>query len=91
MYRQPSGPNSIFTGLNQSSSEVSKSGKCVAETVPSAFLTTFTELTELVIGLARNATSRNASGNEPDASSANAVPEMPVPPTRNECNAGING
>src|SRR5690606_20694573 len=58
IYKAPSGPNSIFTGRNQSSSDVNKSGKCSDAMLPSGFLMILTALIVLVIGLAKKATSR---------------------------------
>ena len=51
MYRQPSGPNSILTGRNQSSLEVRKSGRCVPVTLPSSLRVILTQLMAEVMGL----------------------------------------
>src|SRR5690554_4626015 len=91
MYRHPSGPNSMFTGRNQSSLLVTRSSRCSADTLPSGFLTIRTALIELVIGFARNATFANSDGKLPEPSSAKAKPDMPVPPTRKSWRAGTNG
>src|SRR5690606_26644793 len=91
MYNAPSGPNSILTGRNQSSFDVSKSGKCSEVTLPSGCRIILTALIALVIGFAKNATSLHSSGKDPSVSSAKAVPEIPVPPTRKSCRGGIQG
>src|SRR5690606_30439016 len=90
-YKHPSGPNSIFTGLNQSSFDVKKSGRCSAETEPSSFRTILTAFIALVIGFAMKATSFHSLGKLPSLSSAKARLDIPVPPTRNLCNSGIHG
>src|SRR5690606_34897616 len=88
MYRYPSGPNPILTGRNQSSSETNRSSKCSVSMDPSGLRLKRMQLIELVMGLARNPTSRHSAGKPCFSSSENASPESPVPPTRNACIGG---